>query len=121
MLFAVISLLRTTKIKKTRFSCLFTLLCVGCAYGAAHTGLIMGNEDITFCLEKADGFIESFSAVIACGVFSMIAAGGAWFVLLLAIGALFLLLSRAKNQSWIDGDSHKDPESSARNKKLIIE
>ena len=54
-------------------------------------------------------------------VYSMMISGLAWFILLFSGGLLLLLLSRAKNQSWIDGDSHKDPESSARNKKLIIE
>jgi len=120
VLFSIIALFRSSKIKKTQFSCLFTLLCAGCAYGAAHTGMMMGAEEINVCLEKAVGWTESFSAIIACGVFAMMISGLAWFILLFVGGSLLLLLSRSKNQSWIDGKVEED-EMKDKTQKLIIE
>lgn len=121
VLFAIIALFRTTKLKKAQFSCVFTLWCLFCAIGAAHTGLLMGNDEIEICLQKAQGFVESFSAVIACGVYSMMITGAAWFILLFAGGLLLLLLSRAKNQSWVHEADKKEESDKVQIKKLIVE
>lgn len=108
--FAVYSLTHASKIRKARFSCLFTLACLIVAYGAAQTGLRHGHAAIDECLVKAQDHFEALAAVFACGAISIFAAAGGGLVVLLAIGFILHYISRAKNQSWVDSDAEIQEE-----------
>ncbi len=102
--FAIVTLARVTKLRKARFSCLFTLLSMSFAYGAAYSGMYFGAKRIRFCLHEASAFVDVLAAIFGCGILEMIASGGLWFIGLLACGFVVLIVSRAENQSWVDND-----------------
>lgn len=104
VIFAMITFLKVIKLRKVRFSCLFTLLSLGLAYGAGYSGMVLGHSEITICLAEADGFVDQISGVIGCGILSFFLAGVVGFGLLVALGFLVLIVSRATNQSWVDTD-----------------
>ncbi len=100
--FAVVTIARVVKLRRGRFSCLFTLLTIGFSYGAAYTGLAFSRERVDACLIEAVGFFDTIAAVFACGILEILAAGALWFSLLLVCGFAVLILSKAENQSWVD-------------------
>jgi len=102
VLFAIIALLRPSKIRKAQFSCLFTLACGGSAVGAAFVGTSIAQRPIARCLERTDGYFDSLAAVISCGVLPLTLAAIVGFIVLILVGLLLMLLSLSKNQSWID-------------------
>lgn len=102
VIFAIIALMRTSKLRKARFSCLFTLACAGAAYGAAWSGLTLGEGAIAECLQKNDSFFEELAAVYGCGVLEISFSALLWFVGLFLVGFLLLLVSHTANQSWTD-------------------
>lgn len=100
--FAIVALLRIIKLRKTRFSCLFTLACGGAAYGAAWSGLTLGEGSIAECLQNSDSFFDQLAAVYGCGVLEISFSALLWFVGLIIAGFLLLLISRGANKSWTD-------------------
>ena len=100
--FAAITILRVIKLRRGRFSCLFTILTAGFAYGAAYSGLAFGEMRIEACVRQANGFFETIAAVFGCGILEIMTAGLLWFLLLLVCGFAILMISRAENQSWVD-------------------
>ncbi len=104
VIFATLAFFRVTKLRKVRFSCLFSLLSLACAIGAAYFGMQFGHDQINSCLNKTTGFVDSLSAVIGCGIISIFLAGAIGFVVLILLGLLIMFICRAANQSWIDSD-----------------
>ncbi|MFH1766877.1 MAG: hypothetical protein ABH826_02165 [Patescibacteria group bacterium] len=102
--FATIAFLKVIKLRKVRFSCLFTLSSLAAAYGASYLGMRLGEGEIDSCLSSASGFLDRISAIIGCGILSLFLAGGIGFIVLLGLGMIILYISRAANQSWIDSD-----------------
>ncbi len=100
--FATITIFRVIKLRRGRFSCLFTILTAGFAYGAAYSGLALSRVRVEMCLRKAHGFFDTIAAVFACGILEILAAGLLWFLLLLVCGFIILIISKADNQSWVD-------------------
>lgn len=104
VVFATVAILRVTKLRKVRFSCLFTLASLLASYGASYSGMILGENEIRACMEGTTGFLDSASAIIGCGILSFFLAGGIGFIILVAVGLVILFISRASNQSWVDSD-----------------
>jgi hypothetical protein len=99
--FALITVLRLGRVKKVRFSCLFTLLCAACGAFAAKYGLQASGLSISDCLDKAQTKAEAFSAVFGCGfagVFGTFLVGAAAMVL---GGFLIMAISRSQQRPWI--------------------
>lgn len=114
VIFATIAVTQVIKLKKTRFSVLFTMLSVVCALAASRTGLFLAQDSVQPCLAEAGDRLERFSAILACGILEITLAGTIWFIALIGFGLLLLLLSRAENQSWIDSDFGLKEESDVR-------
>ncbi|MCH8049504.1 hypothetical protein IH979_02220 [Patescibacteria group bacterium] len=104
VVFAIVTIIRVIKLRKARFSCLFTTLSGGAAYGAAYVGLRLGEEEIAGCFMEVEDFWGSLASIFACGVFSVFLAAGVGFLLLIIAGFILLYISRARNQSWVDSD-----------------
>lgn len=104
VVFATIAFLSVLKLRKVRFSCLFTIATLLSAYGASYLGMQMGEREISSCLLTADSFLDKLSSIIGCGIFSLFIAGAIGFAVLIGVGAIILFISRAANQSWIDSD-----------------
>lgn len=102
VLFATIALINVIKLRRARFSCLFTLASYLSALGAAYMGTYVAKEQIYACVAEAEDVFGALASVIACGIFEHVGAGALWFIVLVVIGVLLLILSRATNQSWMD-------------------
>ena len=105
VVFATITIIQVVKLRKARFSCLFTILSAATAFAAAYAGLYYGQSQISVCLADAPDFFGALASVFACGVYSVFAAAGIGFVALILLGFIIYYISRAKNQSWVDTDS----------------
>lgn len=104
VLFGAIAIIHVIKLRRARFSCLFTMTSALCAFAAAYTGTFYAQDAVYTCLEESEDFFGDLASVIACGVLQQMAAGIIWFLILFGIGLLLFILSRAHNQSWIDSE-----------------
>lgn len=104
VLFASIAIINVVKLRRARFSTIFTLLSLLCAFAAAYSGTFYAQETVNACLAASADPFNDLAAIIGCGIFEQVAAGAVWFIILMAIGFVFFILSRATNQSWIDSD-----------------
>lgn len=102
--FATVTFLSVMKLRKVRFSCLFTIASLASAYGASYLGMRMGEAEINTCLASANSYLDKLSSIIGCGIFSLFVAGAIGFAVLLGAGFIILFISRASNQSWVDSD-----------------
>lgn len=107
--FAIITLFRTSKIRKAQFSCLFTLTSLACAIAASLAGTQIGGRAIRRCLIQTDGYFDSLAAVISCGVLPLTFSALIGLLALIIVGIFFLLISRSRNQSWVDERHPEDP------------
>src|SRR5688572_25702387 len=102
--FGAIAIVRVIKLRRARFSCLFTLASALCAFGAAYTGTFYAHENIRACIKEANDVFGKLASVIACGILEQVSAGFIWFLILIGVGLLFFVLCRASNQSWMDSE-----------------
>ncbi len=92
--FSLLVLLRLGRVRKVRFSCLFTLLSFVLGVGAAYGGVQYSREAIAQCLLQATNRPQIIIAIFGCGFVGIM---GAFFVGALAlvfIGLLLMLLCR---------------------------
>jgi hypothetical protein len=100
--FAIVALLRVIKLRNTRFSCLFTLACAGAAFGAAWSGLTLGESSIGECLSHNDSFFDQLISVFGCGVLEISFSALLWFFGLIVAGFFLMLISRGAPKAWTD-------------------
>lgn len=98
--FAVVALLRLMRLRKVRFSCLFTLASLICAVGAAITGLRLVEQSEPTC---ADG---GFLSIVSCGFVGILTAMLLWAAALVILGFIFLALSKHQEPSWLTKMAH---------------
>jgi len=108
--FAIVAMMRVSKIRRARFSCLYTLLTAAFAYGAGYSGLLLGEARVAVCLQEAHGIFDTLAAVFGCAIFEILATGAVWFLLLLITGFFAMYLSKADNQSWVDSGADGEDE-----------
>ncbi|MBM5789741.1 hypothetical protein FJZ23_01480 [Candidatus Parcubacteria bacterium] len=99
--FAVVAILRLGRVRKVRFSCLFTLWALAVAVAVAFKGLAYSEREITTCLESAVTKAETVVAVFGCGtagVFGAFLLGA----LAITVGGFFIFaISRSQSKPWI--------------------
>ncbi len=97
VIFSIISVTRFLHVHKTRFSCLFTLISAGTAYGAGWMG---ANALVhqRLCEEKVRGIIDVFPLMFTCGTRQTFSSGLLWFLLLMAMGIGMMLLLRGPDE-----------------------
>lgn len=98
--FSVAALLRIGRIRKGRFSCLFTLICAGTAFGAAKTGLLWAEERSSICVYTKIASESGFA--FSCGTGALLMAFVTWAAVTVLLGSLLLRFSRSKERSWLD-------------------
>ncbi len=101
VLFAVITILRLGRVRKLRFSCLFSFLSLVCGVGAAYVGVGYSKEAVSDCLVEATSNAERVVAVFGCGFASILGAFLFGAVIVVLGGFIFLILSKAKTRPWI--------------------
>ncbi|MEK7619957.1 MAG: hypothetical protein AAB413_01825 [Patescibacteria group bacterium] len=99
--FAVVTMMRLGRLRKVRFSCLFSILSLVIGIGVAYIGVKGSQEAVSDCLGEAVTNAEKMTAVLGCGaasIFGMFLLGA----LVLTIGGfLIMAVSKSKSQPWI--------------------
>ncbi len=99
--FAAVALLRLGRVRKVRFSCLFTLWVFAVAMGAAFKGLEYSRDAIGECIAKVATRAEMVTAIFGCGFTGVL---GAFLIGALAVtvgGFLIFAISRTRSKPWI--------------------
>ena len=99
--FAIVTMMRLGRLRKVRFSCLFTILSFFVGVGVAYSGMKGSQEAVKNCLGQALTNAEKMVAVLGCGatsIFGMFLLGA----LVLTVGGfLIMAISKSKSQPWI--------------------
>ncbi|HBR80830.1 MAG: hypothetical protein UX09_C0020G0013 [Candidatus Uhrbacteria bacterium GW2011_GWE2_45_35] len=99
--FACVALLRLIRLRKARFSCLFTLSAAVCAFLAAWFSTVWLERTASGCLADLPRGREALVLVFSCGFIQFLASAAAGLVVLLLIGFILLKLSSWKDRSWL--------------------
>ncbi len=116
--FAVIAILRLGRIKKVRFSCLFSILAFVCGVAASVLGLSYSQEAVDSCLVEATTRAEVVTSVFACGfagVFGAFMLGAA----VLALGGFIIMaLSKSHTKPWLVLHDEEEEEAREQDKQV---
>ena len=109
--FAIVAIIRLGRVRKVRFSCLFTLFAIICAGAASYFGVNSARVAILSCSAAVGaGHAKLIIAVIGCGFAGIMGAfllGG----LILTLGGFIIMsFSKPKTKPWIvfDHDAEED-------------
>ncbi len=114
--FAVITIARLGRLRKVRFSCLFSVLAFFTGVGAAFVGIKQSEDAVSECLAMAGNNAEKVTAVFGCGFATILGAFLAGALILTIGGFIIMSLSKAKTKPWIvlepevDGPEPKQEE-----------
>ncbi len=110
--FAIVSLLRLGRVRKARFSCLFSLASVVCAVGASYTGVVWGRATIESCGTAFDEEASSFLSAMSCGFANITSSFLIWSAVLIFLGLIIMTISKSKEHTWFDKISNRIQEIS---------
>lgn len=99
--FAVVAIARLGRVRKVRFSCLFTLWSLLLGVGAAVFGYQFAQGAVEECLSYSETTTELAAAVFGCGFIGVLGAFAIGFILLVAGGFLIMAMSKSDVKSWI--------------------
>ena len=105
--FALVALLRLGRVRKVRFSCLFTLLSAASACAAAFYGLRASAGAVTGCLSPEGGRLEAAAALFGCGFATMLGAFLLGTAAVIVLGFLLMACSRPAKAAWIEMGENK--------------
>jgi signal transduction histidine kinase len=100
--FALVAIMRLGRVRKLRFSCMFTVWSFLCALGSAWFGVFTVNDAIAQCVAHSDTSTEMVSAVFGCGFVSVLGFFLVGALLLVGGGFLIMALSKSKTKPWFD-------------------
>lgn len=109
--FALVTMVRLGRLRKVRFSCLYTILSLLVGVGAAYAGMRGSQDAVDDCLGQAVTKAEQLTAVFGCGfagVFGMFLVGA---LVLTAGGFLIMAACKSKAKPWIVLDPEDLPET----------
>ncbi len=98
--FAIIAILRLGRVRKVRFSCLFTLISVAFATGASYIGVHSAEQSIRACTVDVASKAKTIIAVIGCGFGAIMGSFLIGIVLLILCGFILMSLSKSKTKPW---------------------
>ena len=98
--FAVVAILRLGRVRKVRFSCLFTLISIAMATGASYIGVHSAEQSIRVCTLDATSKAKTIIAVIGCGFGAIMGSFLIGLVLLILCGYILMSLSKSKTKPW---------------------
>lgn len=101
--FAAVALLRLMRLRKVRFSCLFSLSAFFCAVGASLTGIKLAEGALETCRPTTgiSGFHDGFFVALTCGFTGIMTGMLIWAAVLVLLGFVFLAFSRREESSWL--------------------
>ncbi len=110
--FAVIAILKLGRVRKVRFSCLFSVLALVCGFSASWFGLKYASHSITTCSLQSVTKSESIMSVFGCGFAGIFGAFLIGAFVLVVGGLLIVLISRTKTKPWIELNNNEEEEPS---------
>jgi divalent metal cation (Fe/Co/Zn/Cd) transporter len=99
--FAVVAIARLGRVRKVRFSCLFTLLSLLLGISTAYGGMRLAEDAVVQCMEDAASPTELTVAVFGCGFAGVLGAFLLGAVLLVIGGFIIMALSKSNVKPWI--------------------
>jgi hypothetical protein len=112
--FAVMAILRLGRVRKVRFSCLFTILAGASAIGAAYFGVRSAESAIKTCVVEAASKLQTKVAIIGCGFSGIMGVFLIGALVLTVGGFLIMMISKSKAKPWIIFDMEEQEESEKR-------
>jgi len=101
VLFSLISFLKPGKLKRARFSCLYTLVSAVSGYLAASIGINLAQK-ATGEVPQATSFAEAIMVVGGLGFVGILLGLIAGFMITFTGGYIAMAISRSKEKSWYD-------------------
>ncbi len=120
--FAVIAILRLGRVRKVRFSCLFTFYSIFCATAASYIGVHAAEAAIRVCTLDATSRAKTVLAVIGCGFGEIMGSFLIGIVVLLLGGFILMSLSKSKAKPWFllhQADEHEEAEQEEADARVI--
>lgn len=108
--FAVMAILRLGRVRKVRFSCLFTILALTCAISAAYFGVKTAEPALRVCVASTTSAVQTKVAFIGCGFNGIMGAFALGVLVLTLVGFLIMAISKSKAKPWIILD-HEEQEA----------
>lgn len=99
--FAVVTVVRLGRVRKLRFSCLFSLLSLVVGAGSAVGAMLLSREAVSSCMYGGESNVETAAAVFGCSLVSVLGGFLIGAAVLIAGGFVIMALSRSKSQPWI--------------------
>lgn len=103
--FAIVVASRFIHLRKARFSCLFSVASAGLAYGAALTTLVLAEPHMQICRPAREA-PQALLSLLRCAPNAVFVSGFLWFVLLVLVGLVAVLFSRATKRHPPAPSSH---------------
>ncbi|MFA6132038.1 MAG: hypothetical protein WC702_03180 [Patescibacteria group bacterium] len=98
--FACVALLRLIRLRKVRFSCLFSLAAALCALAAAWVSTTWMERTASDCFAFPRDQ-DSLVILLSCGGVQLIISAVVGFASLILIGFVLLKLSSFKDRTWL--------------------
>jgi len=120
--FAVMAILRLGRVRKVRFSCLFTFLALACAIGAAYFGVSSAQAALRTCVVSGTSAVQTKVAFIGCGFNGIMGAFFIGVLVLVMIGFFIMAISKSKAKPWIilDQEEREAHEASTIDEQINV-
>lgn len=105
----VISLVRPGKMKRVRFSCLYTIISAITGYGAARLGIYWATQ-ATGTIPEATTVTEAVLVVGGLEFVGIILGLISGFLVTFIAGWVIMLISRSHDLSWYDRNQGREEE-----------
>ena len=112
VLFSLVALLRLGRVRKVRFSCIFTILAFLTGVTTAFLGVRYGNDSINTCLIQSGNQAEAITAIFGCGFVGIFGAFLLGAAVIVTGGFVIMEISKSKNKPWINLDLEEEEEKS---------
>lgn len=109
VVFMVISLVRPGKMKRVRFSCLYTIISAITGYGAARLGIYWATQ-ATGTIPEATTVTEAVLVVGGLEFVGIILGLISGFLVTFIAGWVIMLISRSHDLSWYDRNQGREEE-----------
>lgn len=110
VLFALVAILRLGRVRKVRFSCLFSIWSLLCGVGASWSGVKLAQDSIASCYLLARTKAEVLTSFFGCGFAGIFGMFLLWAAVLTLGGFFFMEISKNKHAPWLTFDETEDGE-----------
>ena len=109
VVFMIISLVRPGKMKRVRFSCLYTIISALTGYGAAKLGIFWATQ-ATGTIPEAQTVTEAVLVVGGLEFVGILLGLVSGFLVTFIAGWVIMLISRSHEMTWYDRNQGREEE-----------